>query len=108
MDPDVGQVEILEEDHYYPFGLTHQGYNGEHFILWEQPGTGITLVEVTPLEGDKHKYKFNGMEWQDELDLNHYDFGARNYDLALGRWMNVDPLAEKFLSISPYVYCKQQ
>ena len=44
------------------------------------------------------------MEWQNEMDINLYDFGARNYDPALGRWMNVDPLAEKYPSISPYTY----
>ena len=53
---------------------------------------------------DKHKYKFNGMEYQDELDLNHYDFGARNYNPALGRWMNIDPLAEMMRRHSPYNY----
>lgn len=51
---------------------------------------------------DKYKYKFNGMEWQNELDLNHYDFGARNYDPALGRWMNVDPLADIQPDKTPY------
>lgn len=34
-----------------------------------------------------------------------YDYGARNYDPSLGRWMNVDPLAEKYFSKTPYMYC---
>ena len=41
---------------------------------------------------------------QDELQLNVYDYGARNYDPALGRWMNIDPLATKYVNLSPYVY----
>jgi hypothetical protein len=33
-----------------------------------------------------------------------YDYGARNYDPALGRWMNVDAMAEKYSEMSPYNY----
>ena len=47
-------------------------------------------------------YKFGGKEYQEEFDINTYDFGARNYDPALGRWMNIDPLAEQMRRYSPY------
>jgi len=39
-----------------------------------------------------YKYKYNGKELQDELGLNMYDYGGRNYDPAIGRWFNIEPL----------------
>jgi RHS repeat-associated protein len=78
-------VEIVEENNYYPFGLKHEGYNGS-------------------INGTDHKYGFGGKEENKELDLEWLDFGARNYDPSIGRWMNLDPLAEEMRRHSPYNY----
>ncbi|AXG71765.1 RHS repeat-associated core domain protein [Kordia sp. SMS9] len=78
-------TEIKEENHYYPFGLKMKGFNN-----------GII--------GRDHQYGYNGKEEQNELFLNWSDYGARNYDASLGRWMNIDPLAEKYYDKSAYNY----
>ncbi|WP_243739926.1 DUF6443 domain-containing protein [Flavobacterium chryseum] len=83
-NPTTQVLEIIEENNYYPFGLKHKGYND--------------------YVATNNKYKYNNKEFQDELSLNLYDYGARNYDPALGRWMNIDPLAEKSRRWSPYNY----
>jgi len=49
-------------------------------------------------------YLYNGKELNTDLGLNWYDYGARWYDRALGRWNAPDPLAEKFDSWSGYHY----
>lgn len=84
----IAATEIIEEDNYYPFGLKHTGYN---------------LVTANG-NARAQKIKFQGQERQDELGLNIYDYGARNYDPAIGRWFNIDPLAEKSRRHSPYNY----
>uniref|UniRef100_UPI003305A9AA DUF6443 domain-containing protein n=1 Tax=uncultured Croceitalea sp. TaxID=1798908 RepID=UPI003305A9AA len=84
-----GTLEIIEENNYYPFGLKHKGYNGS----------------VSPLGNDvAQRWKFGGKELNDELNLDWYDVSARNYDPAIGRWMNLDPLAEQMRRHSPYNY----
>ncbi|SFG78165.1 RHS repeat-associated core domain-containing protein [Prevotella sp. KH2C16] len=51
------------------------------------------------------RYKYNGKELDRMHGLDWYDYGARHYDATIARWMCVDPLAEKYYHVSPYVYC---
>ena len=73
----------------YPFGLKHKGYNN---------------IVSSNGNSTAQKFGYNGKEFNDELGLNWGDYGARNYDAALGRWMNLDPLAEQMRRHSPYNY----
>lgn len=51
-----------------------------------------------------YKYGMNGMEKDDEIvgSGNSYDFGARQYDPRLGRWLSIDPKFAKYPEMSPY------
>lgn len=51
-----------------------------------------------------YKYKYNGKEYQDELGLNMYDYGKRNYDPAIGRFNRIDRFTEKYHEFTPYSY----
>lgn len=113
IDPLDNKVKIMEENHYYPYGLKHQGYSSEQLLITPgtTPGTvtpypfPVTLTPVINPSDVSYMYKFNGKELQDELGLNWYDYQARNYDPAIGRWFNNDPLAENTSHFSPYTYC---
>ena len=59
----------------------------------------------TTLSGTPQRYRYNGKEDQSFAGTPYLDYGARQYDPAIGRWMVPDPLAEKYYSVSPYLYC---
>ncbi|TAI48492.1 RHS repeat domain-containing protein [Flagellimonas allohymeniacidonis] len=84
-------TEIVEESNYYPFGLKHKGYNSAI------SANGNSVAQ---------KWKFGGKELDESLGLETYDFGARNYDPALGRWFVVDPKADDIMQVdlTPYNY----
>lgn len=96
-------LKTLEENHYYPFGLKHTNYNSDR-RRFEVVEAVLRIFATPPSVRMPYQYKYNGKEYQDELGLNEYDYGARNYDPALGRFMNIDPLAETSRRYSPYAY----
>jgi RHS repeat-associated protein len=51
-----------------------------------------------------YQYNYQGQERQDELNLNWDSFKWRNYDYAIGRFMSIDPLAEKYPYNSTYTF----
>ena len=71
---------VEEINHYYPFG-----------------GIFASEENVQP-------YKYNGKELDTKKGLNWYDYGARRYDAALGRFTTTDRFAEKYYSMSSYQY----
>jgi RHS repeat-associated protein len=50
-------------------------------------------------------YLYGGKEFDREYEINAYDFKARFYDITDDRFWSMDPMAEKYYSISPYAYC---
>ncbi len=49
--------------------------------------------------------KYNGKEWIEAHGYDNYDYQARQYYPAIMRFTSIDPMAEKYYSISPYAYC---
>ncbi|WP_157305820.1 DUF6443 domain-containing protein [Chitinophaga tropicalis] len=76
---------LLEETHYYPFGLTMAG------------------ISANALKGEdyfENRLKFNGIEHTTELDMNQYDAFYRTLGPQIGRWWQIDPKPN--VEMSPY------
>lgn len=76
---------VIQSSAYYPFGKT----------FGDSPDTCSS----------SQPYKFNGKEDQSFASVPLLDYGARLLSTRTGRWTTMDPLAEKYYSISPYAYC---
>ena len=84
----TGNLVVAQSYSYYPFGMAFSSNNST---------------------GTSNKYLYNGKELQDEtlggISLGLYDYGARFYDPAIGRFTTIDPAADRYPNISPYAYC---
>ncbi|WP_025144874.1 DUF6443 domain-containing protein [Pedobacter jeongneungensis] len=75
--------EVLEENHYYPFGLTLTNSN-----------LSSTAVE--------NKNKYQGIYLEKSFGLETYETVYRNLDPQIGRFKQIDPKSEITYAISPY------
>ena len=83
---------ILEETHYYPFGLAIAG------ISSKAAGKLLNKYGITCKERQSQ-------EFSDGSGLEEYDFGARFYDHQIGRFSSIDPHIANYYWLSPYSYC---
>ena len=91
-------------------GIAKNNQNREPIHIVQQndyDAWGLDFGAPSPLEragGEVNRYQYNSKERIQDLGIELYDYGARHYDAAVGRWSVVDPLAEKNHTHSPYSY----
>ena len=104
---DEGYVTLSDSKYHY-YLKDHQGNNR---VVINQSGTVEETNHYYPFggvfasSGNVQPYKYNGKELDAKKGLNWYDYGARHYDAALGRFTTVHPSAENYYSTSPFTYC---
>jgi RHS repeat-associated protein len=78
---------LLEETHYYPFGLTMEGISSK-------------ALKPNYVE---NWHKYNGIEYDSAFGLDEYEAFYRNLDPQIGRWWQIDPEIENGMEDqSPY------
>jgi len=76
---------VVETSDYYPFGGR-----------WN---------DSAALTDAANRYRYNSKEEQALFGTPYSDYGARQYHATTGSWLSIDPLADKYYSISPYAFC---
>ena len=102
-----GYINLTGTQQYHYYLKDHQGNNR---VVINRSGTVEETNHYYPFggvfgtTGNTQPYKYNGKEFDTKKGLNWYDYGARHYDAALGRFTTNDRFAEKYYSMSPYQY----
>ena len=105
---EVGYVSLTDGKYHY-YLKDHQGNNR---VVVDEEGTVEEVNDYYAFGGlmstssrqSVQPYKYNGKELDRKGGLDWYDYGARMYDAALGRFMKTDRFSEKYVSLSPYQY----
>ena len=110
--------KAVQVNHYYPYGMAYaSGRMSGNAEAHPVTGEGGNVIdgdleiggETGGMElarpGASQPYRFLGNELYTSNSLGLYDFSARMYDPALGRFLSVDPMAEGYRHLSPYAYC---
>ena len=109
-------AKVLTEDGYLTVtdAKTHyfiQDHQGNNRVVVDKDGKVEEVNHYYPFGGvfansaNTQSYKYNGKELDRTNGLDWYDYGARQYDAAIGRWHMVDPMCEKYHGLSTYDYC---
>jgi len=104
---DYEQTIELETNIFY--------YHGDHLgsanWITNADGDAVQYIHYAPYGelianqipyGYDERYKFTGKERDEESGYDY--FSARYLWYIIGHWLSVDPLADKYLWISPYAY----
>jgi RHS repeat-associated protein len=84
---------LVEETHYYPFGLTMAGISSKA-LAFGKP--------------ENKKNKFQDQELNDDLGVNYYEFKWRHHDPQIGRFIQIDPISDKFVYNSTYAFSENK
>lgn len=125
LNEDIAPIVRVMFDGRYDLYTTHKEgamrltYKASNYYLRDYLGNNRDVVSSrgqvhphteylpfdTPLKKGGDSFKYRGKEFDEMHGFNWYDFHARQYDPIFGRFTSIDPHAENYYSISPYVYC---
>ncbi|QQS29157.1 MAG: hypothetical protein IPM47_20360 [Sphingobacteriales bacterium] len=86
-DANLHQAKTIQEAHYYPFGLPIQKLSPNF-----EASVGV----------EANNYQYNGIELVEDFGLHVNHAAFRTLDPQIGRWWQIDPLAELAPGWTPY------